>query len=453
MADELTSESKRSYTILGLIGEGGSGRVYRARMAEGDFHKDVALKMLHDSAPSDDALARFRDEARILALFRDRAVVSVDPPVKLADRWCVVMDFVEGQSVGNLLRQMGAFPPTVALEIVAEVARVLRNAYDFPGPRGAPLRLLHRDIKPGNLQITRSGEVRILDFGSARADFENREADTQEEISGTPGYMAPERLEGDEGPAGDIYSLGVSLWCMLTNETTVRLRDDLEEAANRYAGDDPALAAALGLAIRMRQADPDHRPTAEEVQTSARALTSALPGPRLEEWVTEMPARVLGDDRLKGQRLTETLSLPTPGRSSAGAMLTAGLGSMAALVVVGVFGTLAGAAVIALLATMNRPAVEASSEPPPIELPEPRHVPDGMIGVDLRSTPEGARVFIDGEDVGTTPILTQPFSAGVHEVRMTKGLFETKRQVPITKPATLHWNILQGNSDVELLAQ
>ncbi|MCA9566523.1 MAG: serine/threonine protein kinase [Myxococcales bacterium] len=457
MADALTTEAKRSYTILGLVGEGGTGRVYRAHMVDGDFHKDVALKMLHAANPSDDHLARFRDEARILALFRDRAVVSVDPPVHLAGRWCVVMDFVEGHSAGHLLRKLGAFPPRVALEIVAEVARVLRNAYDFPGPRGAPLRLLHRDIKPGNIQVTRSGEVRILDFGSARATFENREADTQEEISGTPGYIAPERLEGIEGPAGDIYSLGITLWCMLTDENTVRRREDPEADAKAIAGTDGALAAALGLAVRMRERDADLRPSAEEVQSTARALASALPGPSLEDWCASMPPRPLEDDQMKGQRLTETLKLEASGSTGRTMAMSAGVGvgSLLALVAVGALGV--GAGVLVILAALSRGGGSPAPEPGVAVAPEPmamRHeVPAGMIGVHLRSTPEGADVAVDGKSVGQTPLLSWPVTPGTHTVTMTKGRFETERSFDVQKPGTLHWNIMQGNSRLEMLRE
>lgn len=447
MPEALTSEAKRSYTILGLVGEGGTGRVYRARMVDGDFQKDVALKMLHASTPDDEVLARFRDEARILALFRDRAVVSVDPPVELAGRWCVVMDFVDGHSVGQLLRTLGAIPPRAALEIIAEVARVLRNAYDFPGPKGAPLRLLHRDIKPGNIQVTRSGEVRILDFGSARASFAHREADTQEEISGTPGYIAPERLEGIEGPAGDVYSLGVTLWCMLLDERTVRRRLDPAADAQELAGDDAAIAAALGLAVRMRARDADERPDMDEIQASARAMAAALPGPGLEDWCKQVPPRPLAEDELKSQRLTEKLALTTAGGTRT-RTLAFGITTLVGTLLVGLLGI--GGGILVFLLTLSGPSTPTAplepSEPVLVRAP----VPDGMVGLDLRSEPEGAQVLIDGELVGTTPMLSHPVEPGRHAFAMKHGRFESDAEILVESPSLVYWNIWQGERRIVL---
>ena len=85
------SIESRRYHVLGVLGEGGHGKVYRARLeASSGFTKDVAIKMLREQDPSDRLLRRFRDEARILGLLRDRAIVSVDPPIQLAGRWAVV---------------------------------------------------------------------------------------------------------------------------------------------------------------------------------------------------------------------------------------------------------------------------------------------------------------------------------------------------------------------------
>jgi hypothetical protein len=83
--------------------------------------------------------------------------------------------------------------------------------WSYRGDDDEPLRLLHRDLKPGNLQITQTGTVKVLDFGVARAEFDNREMMTTNNIGGTIGYIAPERLQGIDGPAGDIWSLGVVL--------------------------------------------------------------------------------------------------------------------------------------------------------------------------------------------------------------------------------------------------
>lgn len=107
-------------------------------------------------------------------------------------------------------------PPVAALAIVEEVASALHAAWHQDGPDGAPLRLIHRDIKPSNLRITAHGEVKMLDFGVARAELSSREEHTQEAAFGTVPYMAPERFYGEDTVAGDVYALGVTLFEMLT---------------------------------------------------------------------------------------------------------------------------------------------------------------------------------------------------------------------------------------------
>ncbi len=209
-------DQTRRYTVLELLGEGGFGKVYRARMDGPDgFAKDVAIKLLHDDDFPESIRRRFRDEARILGLLRDRAIITVDPPTRLGGQWAIVMEFVDGVSADWLARRL-TIPPTVVLELVQEVARALDVAWRQEGPDGQPLRLLHRDIKPGNLQVTPNGAVKVLDFGIARADFGKREAKTNRHVGGTFGYIAPERIEGIDGPEGDVYALGVVLHELVT---------------------------------------------------------------------------------------------------------------------------------------------------------------------------------------------------------------------------------------------
>ena len=300
----------RRYRITAVLGKGGFGKVYRATMeGAGGFTKDVAIKLLHDKEVPEVSLQRFRDEARILGLIRDRAIVTVDPPTRLAGRWAVVMEYVDGATIQRLMK-LGAMPATVVAEIIQEVARALDKVYRAPGPNGEPLRLLHRDIKPGNLQITQDGEVKILDFGIARADFENREAHTQAYVGGTRGYIAPERIGGKEGPEGDIYSLGVTAHLMLTGEKPTRRQlMGLEEVPTEGLDDDTI--AMIDLASRMRSVVPEERPTAREVEDiCATILRTSANGVRLRRWAERNVPQAVGSktDGMCGTILTETLA-------------------------------------------------------------------------------------------------------------------------------------------------
>ena len=195
-----------AYQIGPLLGRGGFGRVYEAiRQRTG---RRVALKLLSRGGegpplvpPDPTVVRRFRDEARILSLIEDRAVVKAEAPVLLETGWAVVMDLASGTSVGQILEAYGLFPASAALELVAEVARALGTVYHHRGPDG-PLNVLHRDLKPSNLQLSPSGEVWLLDFGNARADFHSREYVTTRHIGGTFGYIAPRAALGARGPRG-----------------------------------------------------------------------------------------------------------------------------------------------------------------------------------------------------------------------------------------------------------
>ncbi|MEN0067412.1 MAG: serine/threonine-protein kinase [Myxococcota bacterium] len=330
------SDGVVQYKFLSLVGEGGFGKVYRARFQTGGFSKDVAIKLLSDPSPPQSLLERFRDEANILGLIRDRAIVRVEPPVQISGRWAVVMEFVDGVSCGLMLGQ-GRLPPGVAVEIVGEVARALHAAYHQEGPEGEPLQLLHRDVKPENIQITPSGDVRLLDFGIAKANFAAREFKTRHSLGGTPGYIAPERLNRVEVPEGDVFSLGVVLHELITGDrpkhpptvevdTQVQLEsedeipysgiqvDDEELEAPEDLRDDPLVMAVLRLAAWMRAYDPSTRPSAREVEEACRQFRLKLPPPFFRNWAeAKVPHRMeLDADEMVGQVLHTQQGTSTP---------------------------------------------------------------------------------------------------------------------------------------------
>jgi serine/threonine protein kinase len=313
---------RRQYQVRAPVGKGAFGTVYEARLlGEGGFSKRVALKILHaDLHDAEDVARRQRDEARILGLIRHRAVVHVDGLVKLNGRWTVVMEFIEGLDLNKLMKGHGKLPATVALEIIGEVASALHVAYHTDGPDGRPLRLLHRDIKPGNITVTTAGEVKVLDFGVARADFDLREAETRSVRFGSMGYMSPERLEGEDTAAGDIYSLGVLLWEMLVGtrfgQTQVarakqqaRVDEQLVVLAERLSPPSPGIQELLRSMLAFF---PTERPSARDVERRCGELAREVKGPLLRDWAEqEVPrlrhgAKVLEDEEgLGGSILVE----------------------------------------------------------------------------------------------------------------------------------------------------
>ncbi|MCB9685225.1 MAG: serine/threonine protein kinase [Alphaproteobacteria bacterium] len=303
----------RRYLVGGVLGAGGFGTVYAARLlGEAGFVRDVALKVLHDGEVRPDRLARLRDEARLLGLVRHPGLVGVDALVRLDGRWTVVMELVSGVSVDRLVARR-PLPPRAALELVAAVATTLDVVHRAELEPGRPLRLVHRDIKPSNVHLSAAGEVVLLDFGIARADFDAREAKTRNRAYGTPAYMSPERLELVDEPAGDVYALGITLVELLTGlrpETAAarpdahRERVDRLRDAVRRTWDDAELIALLEATLAYEH---ERRPNAAEVAARCRTVAERAVGPTLRAWsaveVLAGPAPVAGP--LTGRTLVE----------------------------------------------------------------------------------------------------------------------------------------------------
>ncbi|MFH1466884.1 MAG: serine/threonine-protein kinase [Pseudomonadota bacterium] len=301
------SEARR-YRLIETLGKGAFGTVYRAEIiGPGGFAKQVALKVLNrdERIPAEMAL-RLRDEARILGLIRHRAVVGVDSLADFGDAWGVVMEYVAGVDLA-LAAHHARMPVRVALEVVEEVASALHAAWAVPSEvTGQPLRLVHRDIKLSNLRLTDQGEVKVLDFGVARADFAQREAATRSLLFGSMRYMAPERLDGVDGHEADVYALGVVLAELLAGDSfdeppknPARHRAWLDEvladlrrsvALGKRPEDTPDFEPLVRLVSEMLAFEPGERPSAREVERRARALRADHPGPYLREWAeVEVP--------------------------------------------------------------------------------------------------------------------------------------------------------------------
>ncbi|HEX4613404.1 MAG TPA: protein kinase, partial [Urbifossiella sp.] len=198
------------YRVLDRIGAGGMGVVYRALQIPLD--RVVALKVLHDRLTGRPGFAdRFAAEVKTLARLNHPNVVAALDADRAGDRHFLVMEYVDGESLDALVRRRGPLPPGEACQLVEQAARGLHHAYE----RG----IVHRDVKPGNLLLTRGGVVKVVDFGLARlAAGAGGEPGTVTHALGTPDYMAPE--QGRDADAADtradLYSLGCTLFFLLT---------------------------------------------------------------------------------------------------------------------------------------------------------------------------------------------------------------------------------------------
>lgn len=283
------SVGRRRFRIIKEIAEGGFGKVYLAEQISSDgFSRIVAVKLLHAKWSShDEVVMRTRDEARLLGLIRHQHIVKVEDLTSIDGKCAIVMEYLEGVDlkwmISFLKERNLVFPRAALFEIVLAVASALDAAYNgTPLQGGDSLHVIHRDIKPSNIFVTVAGGVKVLDFGTARANFAEREAKTQALAFGSQGYMAPERMLGEEDtPAADVFSLGVSLYELLALESFGRI----PPRPNKFASKVEDRIASIQLegspewcnqvrdTLRlMLSYEPENRPTAAQLVEIMEAL-------------------------------------------------------------------------------------------------------------------------------------------------------------------------------------
>jgi predicted Ser/Thr protein kinase len=257
------------YRIIGLLGRGGMGEVYRA--TDLTLGQSVALKFLPETARGNERLLeRFHNEVRIARQVSHPNVCRVYDIGEAEGVPFISMEYVDGEDLASLLQRIGRLPADKALEIARKICAGIAAAHE----RG----IIHRDLKPHNVMLNRRGEVVVMDFGLAAVADELRGAEVR---SGTPAYMSPEQLRGDSvTPKSDIYALGLIIYELFTGrrpfeaDSAVQLME-LQETARPasltsvVADADPAVEKVV---LRCLHPDPAQRPS------SALAVAAALPG-------------------------------------------------------------------------------------------------------------------------------------------------------------------------------
>ena len=280
------AQRRRQYRIVEVIGQGAVGTVYRAEYVGGSgFRRQRALKMLRRDARGPDSHRRLRDEARMLGRIRHRAIVNVHDLVFLADRWTIVMDYIEAPDIYRILKAVERIPMRAALEIIQEVASALHAAYNWSEGTAEPLCVLHRDLKPSNVLVSAAGETTVVDFGVARSES-TREAVSAGATLGSLGYVAPERIEGRDLPAGDVFSLGVMFFEMVAGRGFGRALN-AEQHAERVEAAKLALKTPrpiTDLILSMVAFEPTERPSAKLVRRQCGALARISGGLCLTDW-------------------------------------------------------------------------------------------------------------------------------------------------------------------------
>ncbi|MED5371649.1 MAG: serine/threonine-protein kinase [Myxococcota bacterium] len=338
-------KARRRFRFIKELASGGFGKVYLAEVttAEG-FSSVVAIKVLHGKwSAHTEIVKRARDEARLLGRLRHRNIVRVEDLTSIQGQAAIVMEYLEGVDfktlVNHLVKRGDRVALRTAFEAVGAVAGALWAAWEqVPLQGGEPLRLIHRDVKPSNIMLTVEGDVKLLDFGTARGNFENREAHTQALAFGSQAYMPPERMMGEpDTPAGDVFSLGVTAFEVLAGGAFGKLylrEERYEQALDERLGSlnlgelDPELARRVTGTLRAMLAyEPTHRPSAQQVVEIMEILAdeSRDAGPRrfARTWVKSAMEELKHTPEgptLEGQSLAEDRATGSFSPSSAPAL-------------------------------------------------------------------------------------------------------------------------------------
>jgi len=280
------------YRLLTLLGRGGTARVYRAvREGAMGFEKDVAIKVIDTESSLDrEATVSLVNEARLGCLLRHPNIVRVDEFEHEGDTFYMTMEYVEGWPLDRILRNYrsrGTKPDFgISLQILRRVCEALEYAHTLNTREGESIEIVHRDLKPGNVMISTAGEVKIADFGTAKAT--TNISQTQEGFTrGTPAYMSPEQVAGAVVDfRSDLFSLGAliyELFCLDlmfsgTNMVAVMhqvVEADIADAIENLRRVAPALVPVVSRCMALQPSD--RYSSAAEVAGDLEAIEGLYP--------------------------------------------------------------------------------------------------------------------------------------------------------------------------------
>jgi serine/threonine protein kinase len=274
------------YVLLHVAGSGGMGRVQLALSGRLGMSKLCVLKRIHGDAGNPEQEARFRREAMLALRLSHGAIAQTFSVDEIEGELCIAQEFIEGASLGLLLRSCRSVeervPTAIAIYIARELARALAYAHTLDGGG-----VVHRDVVPDNVMLSYAGEVKLIDFGIAKIAGDASLTQTGM-IVGRLSHTAPEVLGGRPADArADLYSLGVVMWELLTGATPDEVREHgtgkkgaMFPAPSTRAADVPAALDALVL--KLLSAEPSARfQRAEELQQAlGELLTPGFVGDR-----------------------------------------------------------------------------------------------------------------------------------------------------------------------------
>ena len=426
----MASRAFGPYRVVEELGSGSLSTVYRA--VQEPLGRTVAIKALKGTiSPSSPFAVQLEREARVLASLSHPGVVILHDFVKTQSQMWLVLEFVDGFSLATVLGKRARFAPEFAATVGLEMARALGHAHE----RG----VVHRDVKPGNVLVSKRGEVKLVDFGIAQrerlpsADEPLVRAPKSEADSafGTPAYMSPEQILGETVDArSDVFSLGVLLFQLLAGSRPFdREGEDKRAAAQRIRRDPaPALRERAPEVPRplerivmrcLEKLPADRFASADEVAEGLEAYVRT----RTSDKPNEIVVRTLvAAGLVEGEPGTDRWLIEKQRRPVGGAML--GFATIA-------LAFAAGGGLLQWSARSARAAALAGSKP--LEL-----APPGAGALRVVATP-WAEVAVDGQKIDVTPFARGiPLPAGPHFVMLTHpNAPPEKRSVTIAAGETI----------------
>jgi serine/threonine-protein kinase len=445
------------YVLLERVAVGGMAEVFRARLArEGGVQRQVCIKRVHPKHSADASFsAMFIDEARIGVTLSHGNIVPIFDFGCVDGLYYLAMEYVEGRDLAQIAGRariaQKTWPTEVAILVALEILEGLDYAHERHDESGRPLHIVHRDISPANVLCSKRGEVKILDFGIARA--ESRELETRTGvIKGTPGYMAPEQAAGRRpDKRADVYAAGVILWELMQGRRAPKDSSPMEpledpdlwdvlrkgvalEPEDRWASARDMAAALRGLLAARGQhpsgrelatfvdevwkapaAADDWRYQTAEPGEGAEGDLGAVAPPAVRSAVATAPERPGAAAELSLRSTvpaTENVGTAAPsptgfaqrvrGDGRRGALLWLALGALA---IVG----------IAL----------AASGPEPRRAPRPAPTPTRAVGAaTIVTVPPGAIATLEDGRFDETPARFEGLASGPHRVRIEKEGYE-----------------------------
>jgi len=297
----MTQTSLNRFRVIAQVGKGGMSDVYLAA-AQGvaDFQKLTVLKVLRSELAGDSQFLRmFRDEARLAARLNHPNVVQTYEVGEFEGRSYIAMEYLEGQPLSQVtarLVERDQLSTPLILRILIDALEGLHYAHELKDYDGKPLRIVHRDATPQNIFLTYQGQVKVVDFGIAKAVTSSTETKVGT-VKGKISYMAPEQARGDDlDRRADLFTIGVVLWELLSGRRLWEGLSDVAIMGRLVRGEVPELSplkpglpsALLRLCKSALHPDPNSRPqTALELQLELEHQLADLTG--------SMPSRRLGE--------------------------------------------------------------------------------------------------------------------------------------------------------------